>query len=456
MIKGLHYFYPQLRKIFPLIFLLIAVFHTGALAQVWAYNFGSGNSFLNAPGFNTSFLPAPMQGSAFVNIGSGNGSFTLANPGSGLGSESELQVVGSSDASLNKFGIHGYPAGTTSYMKFSLQFSDNTAGDWYFYNGSGTSFSNDASVEATEAFTGLKWSFDEFGDATVSLQEASGWTTLPPGSFVQGNDYKLEIFSNNSDQPLFYDKNGAYLVADNAVDIWINDVLVVNDGQKISIPDKSDIDSWTFYSQNANTTATLLMDDILYSNDITIKVLPVHFDHLSIASLAQGIALDWENMTEADIAGYTIERSDDGNHFSAIGEIRASLNNGSKAAYRFVDPAPGAGNNFYRIKARQQDGKKYYSAVLRIRYGSSQNKVTISPNPVVNHQMNIEFSGLPKGKYVLTVFNTAQVEQARKTIEHNGGSHSETVELPSHLARGIYHVRISNGSNSYDQTILVD
>src|SRR5437764_501854 len=92
------------------LFIIIATVQ-GLHAQSWGYDFGSQTSLFDQQGSSTGFLPAPPNGSAFVSIGSGGGSFTLDNPGTSLGSASELAQAPSGSNSVNKFGIYNYTPG---------------------------------------------------------------------------------------------------------------------------------------------------------------------------------------------------------------------------------------------------------------------------------------------------------------------------------------------------------
>ena len=444
-------FFPRLWRSFSAGFFYLFVFSLPATAQTWTYDFGTGTDVFTTPGSSTSFLPAPPRGTARVSIAT-DGSFSLVNPGSTLGSGSELQVLSSSTSLVNKFGIFGYPSGNTSYVKFALRFTRNGAGSWFFYLGSGATFSGDSEVDPTEAFTGLRWSFDRTGSITTSLHQSSGWLDLPAGSFAQNTDYIVEVYANNSDQQVSYDKNGVYSMQANTVDVWIDNVQVITGGQKLSLADLSGIDSWMFYGQSGNSTAQIILDDIQYANFIALKVLPVHFSQVKAATTTQGIEVQWENLTESNLAQYMVERSEDGLHFSPAGIVNPLRNDGSKAAYRFTDPAA-AGVHYYRIRATEQSGKVFYSTVLHVSSGTTPG-LTLYPNPVSDRKLVVEFSGLPKGSYSVALVNIAQKEVLRKTMQYNGGAHAETIELPV-LPKGVYYLSVSDGSQRYYRPVII-
>lgn len=427
----------------------ITIFITDARAQLWTYDFGTGTGTYTTSGSSTSFLPVPSSGTAMVNIGSGNGSFSLVNPGTSLGSATELQSIASSNTSINKFSIYGYAPGMTSYVSFSLRITNATSGNWYFYCGSGSSFSNGSAVQSTEAFTGLKWSFDNLGNITASVQQTSGSLQMPAGTFVQDNNYVVEIYSNNSFDPLYYNKNGSNYLLNNSADIWVNGVLVIANAAKLSLPDYANIDSWMFYGEtNLGNTSVFILDNVQYANDISLKTLPVKFSNIKANTVKEGTKILWENLAEQGVAKYIIEQSADGIHFSSIGEENPLLNNGLKSGYIFIDSFSFQQSEFfYRIKAIELTGKVYYSDIIHISNKRSQTEIMIYPNPLTTKKLNIELSNLPKGNYSIEVFDGLQRLQAKKSFDLSGGSFTEIMELPPNLQIGIYYLRISNKNN---------
>jgi hypothetical protein len=430
--------------------LLLAVASV-ATAQTWTYDFGTGTDVYDTPGPSTSFLPPASRGTARVSL-SGDGSFTLVNPGTTLGTNSELQVLSSSSVRLNKFGIYGYPEGNTAHIKFSMRFSRNRAGSWYFYLGNGGSFSNDEPADPNESFLGLRWSFDLAGTVTASIHQNSGWTDLPDGSFLQNTDYTVDIYANNSADPAAYDKNGGYYMAPNTADIWINNTLVADDVAKLALADLSGIDSWMFYGQDANSTAMLILDDLQYANFVALKVLPAHFNAVKATAITGGTQLQWENLTEDAIRQYTIERSEDGVHFSAVGLVQPLKNNGGSASYRFVD-APANGTVYYRIQAAEKSGKTYYSTVLRM--GSSSGAgLSIYPNPVTDRRLMLTLSHLPEGQYSFSLFDARGREAFRRELANAGDLQAQTLELPD-LPKGIYYAVMRRGGFRYYQPVTI-
>ena len=96
-----------MKKIYFL--LMMVLVGSGIIAQPWTYDFGVGTgSYATASGSSTTFLTSTPSGGGTYrvraasagNLGSG---FVLANPGTTLGTGSELQINASVTGSTNKF-----------------------------------------------------------------------------------------------------------------------------------------------------------------------------------------------------------------------------------------------------------------------------------------------------------------------------------------------------------------
>lgn len=204
----------------------------------------------------------------------------------------------------------------------------------------------------------------------------------------------------------------------------------------------------TLTNMTAVTSSTFSPFTIGTTNSI-LNPLPVSFTDVKAFEKGAGVQIDWSNATESDMSAYVIERSADGINFSVIGQTAPRSNQFDKVSYTYMDAAPLAGTNFYRIKAIELSGKNVYSKALRVDIGRSPKGISLYPNPVRGSVINIGFSGL-KGQYSLNVLNTAGQVVYRQNLNHAGGSMSQSLSLPASLKAGVYNVLISG--DNYKET----
>ncbi len=216
---------------------------------------------------------------------------------------------------------------------------------------------------------------------------------------------------------------------------------------------------WDSYGGTASGTAnngTILRTGVstfspftLGSLSVSANPLPVSFVNEKAFEKGSGVQIEWTNATESDMSAYVIERSADGISFTTIGQTTPRSNQFDKVSYSYVDAAPLAGTNFYRVKAVELTGKNVYSRALRVDIGRSPKGISLYPNPVRGSVINIGFSAL-KGQYNLNVLNTAGQVVYRQSINHAGGNMSQSVSLPASLKAGVYNVLISG--DNYKET----
>jgi hypothetical protein len=215
--------------------------------------------------------------------------------------------------------------------------------------------------------------------------------------------------------------------------------------------------SWDNLSATAGTTLTNMtaLNPSAFSpftigtTNSQLNPLPVTFTDVKAAEKGTAVQIDWTNSTESDMSVYIIERSANGVDFTAIGQTAPRSNQFDRVSYTFLDAAPLAGTNFYRIKAIELSGKNVYSRSLRVDIGRSPKGISLYPNPVKGTEITIGFSA-SKGQYSLNVVNTAGQVVFKQQVNHAGGTVAQTVSLPASLKSGVYNLLISG--DNYKET----
>lgn len=128
-------------------------------------------------------------------------------------------------------------------------------------------------------------------------------------------------------------------------------------------------------------TCTESTDQALVVN----SALPVTLTDFKGLKNDKAIVLSWTTSTEINFSHFEIERSSDGISFEKIGTKAGTGYLSGPNYYSYTDHSPFAGNNFYRLKMVDVDGKKEYSKVIVLKSsGSSVVINSIRPNPFVN------------------------------------------------------------------------
>lgn len=91
--------------------------------------------------------------------------------------------------------------------------------------------------------------------------------------------------------------------------------------------------------------------------------LPILLSRFTAFRQDNQVLLQWQTDQEENSRDFTIERSADGTHFTAIGTVPAAGNSNKLLQYSFTDQTPEKFANYYRLKETDLDGKSTVSAV---------------------------------------------------------------------------------------------
>ncbi|MDQ2719953.1 MAG: T9SS type A sorting domain-containing protein [Bacteroidota bacterium] len=78
---------------------------------------------------------------------------------------------------------------------------------------------------------------------------------------------------------------------------------------------------------------------------------------------------------------FELQRSSDGTRFNTITTVLAAGNSQTQKKFFVTDKLPIEGNNFYRLKMIDKDGKSTYSNIQEFKFLKVNSTFTISPNP---------------------------------------------------------------------------
>jgi Secretion system C-terminal sorting domain len=188
------------------------------------------------------------------------------------------------------------------------------------------------------------------------------------------------------------------------------------------------------------------------ATDVTLQVntvaLPATFKYIRAYKQNCGVQVDWGSEKEINVKNYEVERSTDGNSFSKAGTVIA--NGSATNRYDWFDASPANGNNYYRIKAVDIDGKFMYSAILLVKI-ADVNKVTVYPNPVKKGAtLQLSLQNITASK--IEIINAVGQMLYRKTGKLTG---SMSIPVSSSWACGQYLLRVISEKKVEIQKILV-
>ena len=208
-----------------------------------------------------------------------------------------------------------------------------------------------------------------------------------------------------------------------------------------------------FDSQSGGRVATLQLNSTdnqyYFRSGVKPIILPVTLVTFSGKYQQGKVVLTWATASEENNAYFVIEKSRDGVNFLEIGRVSGAGNSRELLTYTFPDSEFAKGNNYYRLKQVDFDGKAEYSKIIAVKtylQADRTEKISLFPNPAPEF-IYLNTSELPNEPVQVTIINMAGQVVLVKEIP--GGSTTK-IDIRI-LAAGHYVVRVI--SNSFAKTL---
>lgn len=325
-------------------------------------------------------------------------------------------------------------------------------------NGSGTSISD------------VGKSMEQTGDGGFIIAGVSGNGTVSPptGSLyvikTNGNGDILwtKIYGDNNSETngfsIHQTKDKGYIIAGSSYSYFSGqqDVLLIKtDSNGVSgcneYSPQTTVSSPVFVSYSGaevTTISALLKNTSTLDNSPSTEIttlcttLPIVWGGFTAEKTNKEVLLKWSTLQEQNTSQYVIERGADGVHFTSVGSATAAHNSSTIKNYRFTDEKPLQGENFYRLKQIDIDGKYIYSEVRSVNFNKLNNTTSISPNPAKNLLRLSTSEGLGATTATINIYSSAM--QLVQTIKVTQGDRN-TINIPvERLASGIYFLQLVN------------
>jgi len=193
-----------------------------------------------------------------------------------------------------------------------------------------------------------------------------------------------------------------------------------------------------------DSNLTVLLPDIAWDVAFTAtnsSLLPVSISKFYGENINAQDDLYIDIASSLNTKSIVIERGGNAIDFTALGPL--DISKGIVGNHEYTDSSPLKGDNFYRLKVIDNDGKYTYSAVILLKNSAAH--VALYPNPVKD-DLGINISGLATDDYavLLTDIRGRKLYTAQFHITDAGTS----LSIPmAKYATGVYLVKIINSKN---------
>jgi hypothetical protein len=168
------------------------------------------------------------------------------------------------------------------------------------------------------------------------------------------------------------------------------------------------------------------------------------------------VLVSWSTASQVTTSAFVVERSTDGTSYSSVGQVAPDNISDQIHGYQFIDynvSAISAQIIYYRLKIEGTDGSVMYSKIVPIRIATGEGKISLYPNPAVDHAVINLYSGVQTTATLRLIDNSGRQIMTRSFTVSNGYN-SLVVDHLDNLPRGIYFIQVFSGNSIYNEKLV--
>ncbi|MBC7887158.1 MAG: M4 family metallopeptidase [Ferruginibacter sp.] len=179
-----------------------------------------------------------------------------------------------------------------------------------------------------------------------------------------------------------------------------------------------------------------------------VVILPVELLSFDARLNGNKTLLNWSTAIEINTDYFEVQRSADGIQFTGFAKVPAAGNSSTQKKYSATDGHPSGGNNYYRLKIVDKDGKIKYSSTRLIVFDKNYARVNIYPSPAKSI-INIE------GNFKSRVVNVHIFDATGKLLLKQNKTNAAIIEVNINgLAAGTYIVKTDDGHETTNSRFI--
>lgn len=176
--------------------------------------------------------------------------------------------------------------------------------------------------------------------------------------------------------------------------------------------------------------------------------LAVDFVDFQVEPIAANNELRWKAFNAAAHQDFIIERSQDGNSFTEIGQVPA-LDTVGIQSFSYTDLRPGTGTWFYRIRQTDNQGATSVSEIREVQLTQSvTQEVLLWPNPATD-RVHVQLSAADPNGHI-SLFNSGG------TVVFSQPLDGAQIDIPLDTFRpGLYFIRYTRQGQQYTEKLVI-
>ncbi len=185
-----------------------------------------------------------------------------------------------------------------------------------------------------------------------------------------------------------------------------------------------------------------------------VSVLPLSMISFGATQKDNSILVEWDMANAAGIEQFEVLKATNPLSFYKIAAIKATSTGSPK--YQWIDQSPANGVCYYKLKSTAKSGEVQYSKIVKVNVGTGAQGINIYPNPVKGNTIGLQMFNLEKANYQVKIYSLNGQQAYSSSFPFTGGSATQQLIINKTLIKGSYTIRITDGKNEYNKTILID
>ncbi|MGI8580584.1 MAG: hypothetical protein ACR2KX_00180 [Chitinophagaceae bacterium] len=178
---------------------------------------------------------------------------------------------------------------------------------------------------------------------------------------------------------------------------------------------------------------------------------PLTLINFSGKKVKDNVELSWITEQEINVDHFEIFHSTNGNQFQIKGSVTAKGSTSLQTQYFFTDINPVIGNNFYKLKIIDKDGKFYHSKVMKI----NSDIIKAVSIKTIGNDVHIQLASIQKENYSVLLINNLGQTLKTYDVHDDGISANHIIKLPANLYTNIYHIAVKGNTGVYCQSVFI-
>ena len=170
--------------------------------------------------------------------------------------------------------------------------------------------------------------------------------------------------------------------------------------------------------------------------------LPIRLLSFTCEKKETGVLIKWTTATEINNDYFTVESSEDAEHYTEILSVPGAGNSSSMLSYNAMDYSSWSGIHYYRLKQTDFDGEFSYSQAIKIQ-NDEQYDFFISPNPSTGEYLDVHLNATQNTDVTIGIYDSKGSSVYKNEIRLENDEKQIRIKDLNFVDNGIYYVTVS-------------